>query len=198
MARAAKLKARWLEEERAIRNEAPIRRAGKEGSRRRSRRTCPKDASFCFGGRPAAPMLALVVRWARDRAALAHPLPAPNRGQAAAAGAARRDSVGWVVRPSHSSSSPSAAFVAVRFASAPGKSLPGARIATLPQYRSAGHFSAHLMPDRPCVVRLRTDVHAARLFPHCAEFIIGPARGRAPWLPSRHGATMRGEHQHTR
>src|SRR5258708_31250694 len=101
MARAAKLKARWLEEERATRNEAPIRRARKEGSQRRLRRTCPKDAPFCFGGQPAAPMLALVVRWVRDRAAPGDPLPAPNRGQAAAAGAARRDSMGWVARPSH-------------------------------------------------------------------------------------------------
>src|SRR5258708_20090243 len=99
MARAAKLKARWLEEERAIRNEAPIRRAGKEGSRRRSRRTCPKDAPFCFGGRPAAPMLALVVRWVRDRAAPGDPLPAPNPGQAAAPRAARRGPLAWVALP---------------------------------------------------------------------------------------------------
>jgi hypothetical protein len=101
----ATLMARWSEVERAIRNEAPIRRERKEGSRRRLRRICPKDAPFCFCGRPAAPMLALVVRWIRHRAAPADRLPASNRASshvlAAAPGAARRDSMGWVVRPCH-------------------------------------------------------------------------------------------------
>jgi hypothetical protein len=182
----AKLRARWLEAELAIRNEAPIRRERKEGSLRRWRRIRPKDAPFCFGGRPAAPMLALVVRWVRDRAALADSLPAPNRVQAAAAGAVRRDSMGWVVRPCHfllisavcvfpgcevrrvvapeRDYSPYNNIKDIDRRRHPGtddlgsrqiRSSPGARIATLPQYRSAGHFSAHLMPDRPCVVRGR-------------------------------------------
>src|SRR5258708_25912907 len=86
---AAKLRARWLEAARAIRNEAPIRRERTEGSRRRWRRICPKDAPFCFGGRRAGPMLPLVVQLVRDRVAPAAPLPTPNRVRAAAAGLAR-------------------------------------------------------------------------------------------------------------
>jgi hypothetical protein len=173
----ATLTARRSEVERAIRNEAPIRRERKEGSRRRLRRICPKHAAFCFGGRAAAPMLALVVRWIRHRAAPADCLPTSTRVRAAAPGAARRGSMGWVVRPcqllrplcrlrlswlrmvaQERDYSPDDVKTSTASSSWHGScrlqitSSFGAWIATLPQYCSAGHFSAHLMPDRPCVV----------------------------------------------
>jgi hypothetical protein len=170
--RVAALRARWLGAARAIRNEAPIRRERKEGSPRRWRRIGPKNAPFCFGGRPAAPMLASVVRQVRDRVARTDPVPVSDRVRATASVAARPDSLGWVVRPCRLLwSPPSASFLAAKFATwsretgttrlmTSGTSTAqsrwdglclGAWNTTLPQYRSAGHFSAHVMPDRPCV-----------------------------------------------
>ncbi len=51
---ATKFRGRWLEEERATRNEAPTRRRGKQQSLRRLRRIYPEGAQFCFGELPAA------------------------------------------------------------------------------------------------------------------------------------------------
>ena len=51
---AAKFTGRWSEEVRAIRNEAPTRRRGKEQLLRRWHRIYPKGAQSCLRERPAA------------------------------------------------------------------------------------------------------------------------------------------------
>jgi hypothetical protein len=163
-ARGQQVTGRWLEEERATRNEAPTMRRGKEQSLRRLRRIYPKGAQFCFGELAPVPKPALAVRRVRDGAALADPLSAPNRVQAAAAGEARRGPMGRVVWPCNSSSPPASAsfrpgrvrrLLAQERYGSPGTSIVRSSSSVTPPFRSSQRdkFQARFMA--PCLVPRR-------------------------------------------